>query len=98
VDTAIPVGLILNELIVNALKHGMNQNRQLALTIKVHRVEADLISLKVSDNGHGKLDNITSSGSFGLRIIKALVKQLDGHMEIEENEGIHYTIIFKTLI
>jgi two-component system, sensor histidine kinase PdtaS len=96
IDTAIPLGLILNELIVNSFKYAKNASEKLILKIALKEHEEQL-SLSVSDNGNGKKSDVENSDSFGLRIIKALVKQLNGTMEITDQSGLNYDITLKTI-
>ena len=95
VDTAIPVGLILNELIINVLKHAKIDSQKLVLRIKLFKKEKDGLVLHVSDNGEGKLSEVQSSNSFGLRIIKSLVRQLNGDLVLNDEKGLYYTINLK---
>ncbi|WP_317898714.1 sensor histidine kinase [Aurantibacillus circumpalustris] len=97
VDTAIPVGLILNELIINALKHAKKEAVKLELKIQLLVKDKTWLQLNVSDNGHGGISEVQSSNSFGLRIIQALIRQLNGELTIEENDGIHYSITLQWL-
>lgn len=95
VDAAIPLGLILNELIVNSLKHAVSTTEKLILKIEIHEDEAKKLQLSIADNGKGKVSDIENSNSFGLKIIRALVRQLDGIMDIKEENGIRFSIAFK---
>lgn len=94
VDTAISLGLILNELIVNALKHGRPTIGKLQVQVELLNKRSKLF-LKVTDNGNGKLANVQTTDSFGMRIVEALVRQLNGDMEISEEKGLQYSIVFK---
>jgi two-component sensor histidine kinase len=95
VDVAIPVGLILNELIINSLKHATSNTNKLVLIIVITEKETEGLTIYLSDNGKGKIADIETSNSFGLKIIRALVRQLNGELEIKEEGGIHYSIALK---
>lgn len=92
VDTAIPLGLILNELIINSLKHAKSATEKLALKIEIQETETKQLQVSIADNGKGKASEIEASDSFGLKIIRALVRQLDGVMVVKEDGGINYVI------
>ncbi len=95
-DTAIPCGLILNELVSNALKYaffGLDKGRiKIALSKK-----QDEISIAVSDNGVGFPSDINfkNSPSLGLQLVNTLVEQINGKIEQKNNKGTEYIITFK---
>ena len=95
VDTAIPLGLILNELVINSLKHAKSNARALILNIYLREAGSNQLQVSLTDNGDGKISNIEHSNSFGLKIVRALVRQLEGVMEISEDKGLHYSITLK---
>jgi len=82
VDTLTPIGLILNELIVNVLKHAFKEDHtDNKLYIKFHKKD-NILVLNVSDNGVGYRGN-TRENSFGLKLINSLSKKLDATFTIE---------------
>lgn len=91
VDTAIPLGLILNELAVNSLKHFKSETENILMRIALSE-KNNTLELEFSDNGNGKASQLENSSSFGMKIVKALVKQLNGQMHIEDKEGLSYSI------
>ena len=95
-DTLIPLGLIINEMVSNALKHAF-RNRE-AGTIKIAlSKEGEKVILNVSDNGNGlpETDVLNNSNSFGFRMIKAFVKKLDASLDIIRQEGTMMKIAFE---
>lgn len=85
-DTAIPIGLIVNELLTNALKYAFPKGRKGKIEISMNQTENDRLSLVIYDDGIGK--EITSTGSgFGSQLILLLTKQLDGTMREEVSDG-----------
>ena len=98
VDKAIPIGLIINELVSNALKHAFKDNPDPLLQIMVSRNAEGNFALKISDNGKpkGKIppEEKKSKPSFGLKMVKILVQQLNGHMEESNDAGQHYNLQF----
>jgi len=99
VDTAIPLGLIINELITNAYKYAFQEKKQHKLDIKIESQKQGIYSLEITDNGIGLEDNfsIKNAKSLGLRLVKRLVKQLHGNLVAENDNGAKFFIIFKDL-
>ncbi len=97
IEQALPLGLILNELITNCFKHGFSGNRSGSVTVTLHYLgsapgipldDADC-ELSVSDNGAGmnSVQNLADFPSMGLRIVRALTKELRGTVSIRQQEG-----------
>lgn len=99
IDTAIPCGLITNELTVNALKHAFPNNAQGEILIDFKLIEDDFFQLIIQDNGRNaiNLNNFDTQKSLGLKLIKSLVRQLESQMIIEQNQGTKFQITFKEL-
>lgn len=97
IDTAVPLGLIVNELVSNAFKHAFPQHKQGLIRVGFRRVNDNEYELSVSDDGVG----MSSTGepdretSFGLHLVKALVRQLSGELEMRGNNGTQFVITFK---
>ena len=88
---AIPCGLIINELTSNALKHAFRSGTG-DLWVEF-RVIAENHRLVVRDNGVGMTpEDMERSNSLGLKIVRALVTQLDGHLQIDAAGGTRFTI------
>lgn len=86
VDTAVPIGLIVNELLTNALKYAFPENGSGHISISLARIDPEVLTLRVKDNGVGKLPGIKPHGTgFGSQLIHLLTYQLNGTM-IEHNE------------
>jgi len=97
VDTAIPCGLIINELITNALKHAFPGKRKGTISLSFRQQRDKTFVVKVSDNGVGiprDLD-ITKTTSLGMQLVTVLVGQLGGTLKIGRREGASFTIKFK---
>ncbi len=105
VATAIPCGLIINELVSNALKHAFLPNQNGCITIQVrHDVSENQYTLLVRDDGRGVSDamirQVDQNGlvglrqSLGLRLVDTLVSQLDGTLQLEQNNGAMFIIKF----
>ncbi len=95
IDTVIPIGLIMNELISNSLKHAFPDSRKGTIRIQCTAQEPDILRFIYHDSGVGMprgLDWKTTE-SLGLRLINNLVDQLDGSIELEEGEGTTFSIM-----
>ena len=97
INAAIPCGLILNELVLNALKHAFPGDRKGEITVGLHESEGGLIRLTVRDNGIGFPEgiDIAHTDTLGLQIISLLTEQLDGRIEVRRNGGTVFTLSFK---
>lgn len=95
IDTAIPCGLIINELMSNAMKHAFPGDSKGEINIKFHQIDHKLI-LTVEDNGIGLPPNMEfeNISSLGLKLVNTLVNQIDGEIEINSDSGTNITIRF----
>ena len=94
-DRAIEIGLIINELITNSLKHGVYNNHKPIIKVVINRQEERLM-LKVSDNGQlNTAKKINVDASFGMRMISALAKKLNGTVNIHQQSGFEVEIVFE---
>jgi len=97
INKAIPCGLILNELISNALKHAFPGDRQGNLQIIIRETKNTEIEIVVRDNGLGLPDTIDihEPRTVGLHLVNGLVKkQLDGQIEVRRDNGTEFRIKF----
>lgn len=99
VSQAIPLGLIINESIVNAIKYAFPDGRKGIVSISLQHEGADHLLLKISDNGIGLPAGLDIKGhnSLGLDLMQGLTKQLNGHFNIESDKGLHVTVRFVAL-
>ncbi|MEQ8546584.1 MAG: histidine kinase dimerization/phosphoacceptor domain -containing protein [Cyclobacteriaceae bacterium] len=100
IDTAIPVGLILNELISNAFKHAFINSVEGQLTLGLQEDQDGNYELTVKDSGPGIPDHfdIDNAKSLGLRLVKSLCKQLYGSSTYSYSNGAQFLITFKDTI
>jgi len=97
-DTAIPCGLIINELVTNSLKYAFPDGRKGTITVEFDKYD-DEFFLKVSDDGIGMNDlKHDSLETLGLQLVESLVNQLDGIISSDTNHGTEFIITFKELI
>lgn len=96
-DTAIPLGLITNELMSNAYKHAFSEgNKQGEIKVELSKLFKNTYMLKISDNGIGLPGNfdITNLDSLGLDIVSILADQISAELKIYNDNGAHFEIHF----
>ena len=96
-DTAIPCGLLVNELVSNSLKHAFPDNRKGEIVIQLKEVEANLVELTVSDNGIGLPAGLDfrNTKSLGMELVVILAEgQLNGNIEVDGTDGTTIRVIF----
>ena len=97
-DTAVPYGLILNELVSNALKHAFPDGRGGQINLMLRRHPPSQAMLTVQDNGCGFPPDIDfrATNSLGLQLVNALTEQLGGTITLERHDGTAFTLTFHT--
>ncbi|SCW37625.1 sensor histidine kinase [Mucilaginibacter sp. NFR10] len=96
VAQAVPVGLMLNEAITNAIKYAFPHKRGF-INISLGTLDDNNIMLRIADNGIGLPQgfDIKDASSLGMEMMKALSKQLGGNFKMENNEGVAITLVFR---
>lgn len=94
VDTAVPLGLIVNELLTNTIKYAFPGGRSGKVQIKLEQKSNGVLQMQISDNGVGKGSTINGTG-FGRQLISLLTQQLGGTMKEENSNGTHVFFEFK---
>ena len=98
IETAVPCGLIINELVSNSLKHGFpnGENGEVYISLKFIDDKYELI---IGDNGIGFPSNIDfkKTDSLGLQLVNNLVGQIDGEIELDNRSGTEFKIVFNEL-
>ena len=95
INQIIPIGLIINETISNSLIHAFENIEQPKISISFRYLKEDNIYiLQVKDNGNGinDIDNVTSGKTLGFLLINTLLKQINGKLEINSNNGLFIKI------
>ena len=94
-DQALPCGLIVHELVSNALKHGFRDRPAGRVEMALRRA-GDTVELTVSDDGIGLPDciDMTAPATVGLQIVNALAQQLGGRLRVARDGGTTFTIAF----
>jgi two-component sensor histidine kinase len=102
-ETAIPLGIIINEIISNSFKHAFKGRDRGEIQIKLQREDSEDCSstfvLSVSDNGIGIPEDIEIEDldSLGLQLVTSLVDQLDGELELRRDNGTEFIIRFMVI-
>lgn len=97
VDTAIPLGLIINEIITNSYKYAFKNDKDNTLSITIEKAKENNYKLVIEDNGSGlaKSFDVKKAKSLGLRLVNRLVKQLHGTIKQSNIQGAKFEIYFK---
>lgn len=97
VEMAVPCGLILNELITNALKHAFRDNTNGELQVALHTTADGQVTLRVSDNGPGLPAGLDwrKSTTLGLRLVQMLTGQIRGTLDITSADGVTVEVGFR---
>ncbi len=97
IDAAIPLALIVNEIVINALKYAYAEITDPALKVHIQPAGEKHLSIQISDNGIGfkDIDASKKTNSLGLKIINSLVQQLDGSIQKTINNGTHWKMEVK---
>lgn len=96
-DTAIPCGLMVNELMSNSLKHAFPGESEGEISVSFHRLDSERFSLSVSDNGIGFPRGLDyrKTGTMGMQLVVILAEQLGADLEYDGETGTSFTIIFR---
>ena len=100
IDTAIPLGLIVNELVSNAYKYAFDKQEEGSIRITIRHISGIEYQLEVADNGKGLPDNfdIKNNTSLGLKLVSILTRQLRGVLSVASTkETTAFTVRFKDL-
>jgi len=98
INTTIPLGLIVNELVTNSLKHAFPEGNSGEINVDFHQID-DHYEFTVKDNGVGFPEDLDfqNTDSLGMQIVNSLTDQIDGEIELDNNNGTEFKISFKEL-
>lgn len=96
IDTSIPAGLVLNELLTNALKYAFPGQRAGVIKVTFKSEEPGKLLISVADNGVGMPAGLEEGRgrSLGLKMIRSLTRQISGTLEIRRNNGTECRVVF----
>jgi two-component sensor histidine kinase len=99
-DDAVRCGLIVNELVVNAVKHAFRERADGVVTIGLRRTDAERARLTVADDGVGLPETIDPARveSLGLHLASGLAQRLGGSLQVERGRGTTFSLEFRTPI
>jgi len=99
IETAIPCGLIINELVSNSLKYAFAKSLVGEINIDFHKINSREFQLIIQDNGSGFPPgfDIENAETLGLRLVRMLAYQLEASIAIDSQCGTCYNIIFQEL-
>ncbi len=98
IDTAIPCGLVITEVVANALKYAFPDGRRGRVEVSLRKGEADCVELRISDNGVGLPEGFdpASNGKLGMKTVFTMVKhQMQGDIRLESRGGVTFLIRFR---
>ncbi|MDD4810807.1 MAG: histidine kinase dimerization/phosphoacceptor domain -containing protein [Methanobacterium formicicum] len=96
INTTVPLGLIVNELVTNSMKHGLAGKAEGEINIGFHK-KGDEFVLVVEDTGVGFPDDVDfrNTSTLGLQLVNNLTTQINGKIELNRDNGTKFTITFK---
>ena len=97
-NMVVPLGLIVNELVTNSIKHAFLRDEGGTIKLEFHRDDENII-LRVSDNGAGFPEDMDykNADSLGLKLVNTLSRQINGELTLDESEGTAFTLVFKEM-
>jgi two-component sensor histidine kinase len=96
IQTAIPIGLIINELICNAYKHAFKHNKKGIITLQLVQKENNY-ELVLQDNGVGRSEEKNLKKTLGIELVHQLVSQINGILQVQDDSGMRYQIQFQDI-
>jgi PAS domain S-box-containing protein len=96
IDTAITLGLSINEIVSNSLKHAFTVNQTGEIYVSLKEISKDNFCLSISDNGKGIPEDVDykNTSSLGLQLVNTLIEQLEGNIELDNKKGTKFIITF----
>jgi two-component system response regulator len=97
IDTAIPCGLLINEIVSNSLKYAFTEGIRGKISLKVTKKDEHFI-LKIKDNGKGFTEELETSKTLGLMLIRMLSEQIDGKTTLRSDNGTEYEVVIPSKV
>jgi two-component sensor histidine kinase len=96
IETALPLGLIINELITNAYKYAFPGDRKGVIRVRLFQASEDKFNIVISDNGVGLPPDFTmkTTHSMGSQIVGILIEQIEASLTVTGNDGACFQILF----
>jgi two-component sensor histidine kinase/PAS domain-containing protein len=96
IDTAIPLGLLINEILTNSFKHAFQGKKNGEVYVRILPITSETLEISVGDDGIGMPEALASSSpeSLGFSLIQSLTEQLEGEITFQTgNKGTHYRLL-----
>jgi PAS domain S-box-containing protein len=99
IDTAIPLGLLINEILTNSMKHAFKGLEKGKIYVKIIQISENEYILFIGDNGIGyNHESSFNNDTLGMSLIQSLTEQISGSLQLlKEQKGTHYKIYFQTV-
>ena len=100
INTSIPLGLIINEIVMNSIKHGFKKSNEGTISLRIKNLSSSSYIMEIGDNGSGVTNELKDlpRTSLGLSLIDILIDQLNGSIKMDTSKkGINYIINFQEL-
>lgn len=97
INTAIPLGLIINEVLTNSFKHGFSDQKSGKIYVRIIKISDDQFLLSIGDDGTGfkEISESKKQDSLGLSLMESLTEQLSGTLKkLDNQKGTHYEMEF----
>jgi two-component sensor histidine kinase len=96
IDTAITLGLSINEMVSNSLKHAFPDRMKGEIFISLNETSKDNFCLTIKDDGVGLPPNLDfrNTSSLGLQLVNTLIEQLEGTIDLDNGSGTKFSITF----
>ena len=100
IDTAIPCGLLINELVSNSLRHAFPEGRKGRVSLGLHALPGGSVELTIADDGRGFPDSghATQTRSLGLWLVDLLADQIGAAVERSNGAGARYRLVFQETV
>jgi two-component sensor histidine kinase len=97
IETAVPCGLLINELLTNTYKHAFPDNQKGVVSVSFTRDDGTY-TLIIKDNGVGLPEGLDykNASTLGLQLVNVLAEQLGGTLQIKSDQGTEAIVTFKT--
>jgi len=93
--TLVPLGLIINEIMSNSMKHAFNDSGGV-ISVEIRNLETNRFEMIIGDDGKG-LAGVVESTGFGHELIEIFTEQLNGEIQQLDRQGTFYHLVFESL-
>jgi PAS domain S-box-containing protein len=94
IGKSVPCGLMLNEILINAFKHGLKYAVKPELTVELKKMNASRAAVTIKDNGPGFKQDFEKNNSLGMSLIRDLSEQIDSELTVSNENGAKFYLEF----